>query len=119
MARTGKNQLAVVSGYQERSLLPDRPKARWKCAKASVLLIFQRCVSDRFLGCLQLGFLFCEAEVPATPVEGSEPNPALPQPRGDWSEFHRRLRQLIMDGMRLKKAEKDITSPSRRTAHIP
>jgi 2-hydroxy-3-keto-5-methylthiopentenyl-1-phosphate phosphatase len=40
-------------------------------------------------------------------------------PWGDWSEFHRRLRQLIMDGMRLKKAEKDITSPSRRSAHIP
>ena len=81
MASTGKNLLAVVSGYQERSLLPDRPKARWKCAKAAVLLIFQRCVGDRFLGCLQLGFLFCEAEVPATPVEGSEPNPALLQPR--------------------------------------
>ncbi len=82
MASTGKNQLAVVSGYQERSLLPDRPKARWKCAKAAVLLIFQRCVGDRFLGCQQFGFLFCEAEVPATPVEGSEPIPALPQPWG-------------------------------------
>ena len=82
MASTGKNLLAVVSGYQERSLLPDRPKARWKCAKAALLFIFQRCVGDRFLGCLQLGFLFCEAEVPATLVEGSNPNPALPQPRG-------------------------------------
>ena len=82
MASTGKNLLAVVSGYQERSLLPDRPKARWKCAEAAVLFIFQRRVGDRFLGCLQLGFLPCEAEVPATPVEGSEPNPALPQSRG-------------------------------------
>ena len=58
------------------------PKARWKCAETAVPFIFQRCVGDRFLGCLQLGFLPCEAEVPATPVEGSEPNPALPQPRG-------------------------------------
>ena len=82
MASTGKNLQAVVSGYQERSLLPDRPKVRWKCAKAALPLIFQGYVGDRFLGCLQLGFLFCEAEVPATPVEGSKPNPALPQPRG-------------------------------------
>ena len=82
MASTGKNLLAVVSGYQECSLLPDRPKARWKYAKAAVQLIFQRCVGDRFLGCIQLGFLFCHAEVPATPVEGSKPIPALPQPRG-------------------------------------
>ena len=82
MASTGKNLLAVVSGYQERSPLPDRPKPQWKCAKSAAPFIFQRCVGDRFPGCLQLGFLFCEAEVPATPVEGSEPNPALPQPRG-------------------------------------
>ena len=88
MASTGKNLLAVVSGYQERSLLPDRPKARWKCAKAALLLIFQRCVGDRFLGCLQLGFLPYESEVPPTPVVGSEPNPALPHPVGDWPEFH-------------------------------
>ena len=31
-------------------------------------------------------------------------------PGGDWPEFHRKLRRLIMDGMRLKKAKKDITS---------
>jgi hypothetical protein len=47
----------------------------------AVPFIFQRCVGDRFLGCLILGFLPCEAEVPATPVEGSEPNPALLQHR--------------------------------------
>ena len=82
MASTGKNLLAVVSCHQERRLLPDRPKARWKRAEAVVPFIFQRCVGDRFLGCLILGFLPCEAEVPATPVEGSEPNPALLQPRG-------------------------------------
>ena len=80
MASTGKNLLAVVSDHQERRLLPDRPKVRWQCAEAAVPFIFQRC--DRFLGCLILGFLPCEAEVPATPVEESEPNPALLQPRG-------------------------------------
>ena len=82
MASTGKNLLAVASCHQERSLLPDRPKARWKRAEAVVPFIFQRCVGERFLEYLQLGFLPCEGEVPATPVEGSEPNPALLQPRG-------------------------------------
>ena len=80
MASTGKNLLAVVSGHQERRLLLDRPKARWQCAEAAVPFIFQR--RDRFLGCLKLGFLPCKSGVPATPVEGSEPNPALLQPRG-------------------------------------
>ena len=88
MASTGKNLLAVVSGYQERRLLPDRPKARWKCAETAVPFIFQRRVGDRFLGCLQLGFLPYESEVPPTPVVGSEPNTALPHPVGDWPEFH-------------------------------
>ncbi len=58
------------------------PKHGGSVLETVVPFIFQRCVGDRFLGCLQLGFLPCEAEVPATPVEGSEPNPALPQPRG-------------------------------------
>ena len=79
MASTGKNLLAVVSCQQERRLLPVRPKARWKRAEAAVPFIFQR--RDRFLGCLKLGFLPCKSGVPATPVEGSEPNPALLQPR--------------------------------------
>ena len=79
MASTGKNLLAVVSGHQERRLLPDRPKVRWQCAEAAVAFIFQP--RDRFLGCLKLDFLRCKSGVPATPVEGSEPNPALLQPR--------------------------------------
>ena len=33
MASTGKNLLAVVSCHQERRLLTDRPKARWKRAE--------------------------------------------------------------------------------------
>ena len=29
-------------------------------------------------------------------------------PGGDWPEFHRRLRRLIRDGMRLKKDKQDL-----------
>jgi len=46
--------------------------------------------------------------MPASLAARPESDPALPQSRGDWPEFYRRLRRLIRDGMRLKKEKQDL-----------
>ena len=81
MAGAGSDLPAVVFDEQGRGVLPDQSHSWQQCAEEAVPDILQRDAGDRLLGCLQLGHVPGQAEVPAPPVARPEPDSALPQSR--------------------------------------